>query len=78
MAEKLFSPDDLEKNVELLVTEFQSLIEDFQPDVVQAHSTYVGFNRILEQCCSEPSIEQLPLIATIHGLPKPLVFSEWH
>lgn len=73
---ELFAPDDLEMNIELLVTELLSLIEDFRPDVVHAHSTYVVFNRVLEHCRHESGIERLPLVATIHGLPKPLVLPD--
>ncbi len=71
--EKLFSPDDLERNVQLLARELLSLIDSFRPDVVHSHSTYIIFNRVLECLHSEVGAKKLPLIATIHGLPKSLV-----
>ncbi|TFG06744.1 glycosyltransferase family 1 protein [Candidatus Thorarchaeota archaeon] len=74
--QSLFSSDDLEENVKLLTRELDSLIERFQPDVLHAHSTYVVFNRVLERCLSESRWGGLPLIATVHGLPKSLVLPD--
>ncbi|TFF68637.1 glycosyltransferase family 1 protein [Candidatus Thorarchaeota archaeon] len=75
-ARELFFDDDLEENVEILTEELVSLVEEFRPDVVHAHSTYVVFNRVLERCSSTSMFKVLPLPATVHGLPKPLILPD--
>ncbi len=72
VVDDLFASDDLERNVDLLVTELDNVLEEIQPDVIHAHSTYVVFNRVLETMREHYHI-QTPLVLTVHGLPKPLI-----
>jgi glycosyltransferase involved in cell wall biosynthesis len=43
-----------------------------QPDVIHAHSIYVVFNRVLEQIRELGHFQAIPIVTTVHGLPKPL------
>jgi glycosyltransferase involved in cell wall biosynthesis len=72
-AEKLFGPDDLQTNIVTLVNQLQTLIDDIRPDIIHAHSTYVVFNRVIETLRQSRSLVSIPLVISIHGLPKPLV-----
>jgi glycosyltransferase involved in cell wall biosynthesis len=73
LAEEMFVPDDLVRNIEALISQLQELITTLKPDVIHAHSTYVVFNHVLEEM-SEFLIEnKIPVVATVHGLPKPLI-----
>ncbi len=68
----LFKDDDLEENVEQLVTQLSQLLRELQPDVIHAHSIYVVFNRVLKRIKDTDLFPDLPVVTTVHGLPKPL------
>ncbi len=70
---KLFEPDDLETNIAALVNQLQTLIDDIRPEIIHAHSTYVVFNRVLETLRHSRALDSIPLVVSVHGLPKPLV-----
>ena len=72
-AETLFEPDDLQTNIVALVDQLQTPIDDIRPDIIHAHSTYVVFNRVLETLRQSKALDSIPLVVSIHGLPKPLV-----
>jgi glycosyltransferase involved in cell wall biosynthesis len=72
----LFKPDDLENNIELLVDQLHDLIKNLHPDIIHAHSTYVVFNRVLELLKQSSNINGIPVLVTIHGLPKPLILPD--
>ncbi|MFW9799627.1 MAG: glycosyltransferase, partial [Candidatus Thorarchaeota archaeon] len=46
--ERLFTPEDLDEAVSVLVEQLGRLLRSVQPDVIHAHSTYVVFNRVWE------------------------------
>ena len=69
----LFNKNDLELNVQCLEEQLTDVIREFTPDIIHAHSTYVVFNRVLSKLQENGAVEDIPLIATIHGRPKPLV-----
>ena len=71
--QNLFKPDDLEQNIELLVDQLHDLIQNLQPDILHAHSTYVVFNRVLELLKQASRLKDVPILVTIHGFPKPLI-----
>lgn len=70
---KLFNENDLELNVESLEKQLLDYILEFKPDIIHAHSTYVVFNRVLSKLQESGSLGEVPMIATIHGRPKPLI-----
>jgi glycosyltransferase involved in cell wall biosynthesis len=72
-AEELFEPDDLQTNIVALVDQLYTLINENRPDIIHAHSTYVVFNRVLEALRQSGNLDSIPLVVSIHGLPKPLV-----
>jgi len=72
-AEQLFTPDDLEQNVSLLVEQLARLLLDVKPEVIHAHSSYVVFNRVLETLQQAGETTDIPMVVSIHGLPKPLI-----
>ncbi|MFX1252971.1 MAG: glycosyltransferase family 4 protein [Promethearchaeota archaeon] len=67
-AQKLFTTNDLQENCENLENELLTVIKQVKPDIIHAHSTYIVFGRVLNQLDLD-----FPVIATIHGLPKPLI-----
>ncbi len=69
---RMFRRNDLESNVSLLVQELGELVRNTSPDVIHAHSTYVVFNRALEQLMQDDQLD-VPIVLTVHGLPKSLV-----
>ena len=71
--EKLFKPDDLERNIDLLVQQLEKLILQLQPDIIPAHSNYVVFNRVLDSLKRTLVLNGIPLLVTIHGFPKQLI-----
>ncbi|MEM2143427.1 MAG: glycosyltransferase family 4 protein [Candidatus Thorarchaeota archaeon] len=73
LAKQIFSDDDLEQNVRILVRELSDVISHLRPSVIHAHSTYVVFNRVLERMRESGNIGRTPMLLTVHGLPKPLV-----
>lgn len=74
--EQLFTPEDLDQNVSLLVEELGRLLLAVKPDVIHAHSTYVVFNRVVETLYKEEEMKDIPVVVSIHGLPKPLVLPD--
>ncbi|MFW9788034.1 MAG: glycosyltransferase family 4 protein [Candidatus Thorarchaeota archaeon] len=72
-AEEMFQADDLTLNVEALEQQLSDLIQSVEPDLIHAHSPYVVFNRVLEKIREQRDFKNLPMLATIHGRPKPLV-----
>jgi glycosyltransferase involved in cell wall biosynthesis len=73
--DELFKSSDLEENVELLTEQLANLINEVQPDIIHAHSIYVVFNRVIDQLCSTSRLK-IPVVVTIHGLPKTLILPD--
>ena len=73
LVDQLFKFDDLENNVSVLIGQLSDSIDIIKPDVIHAHSTYVVFNRVLDALVKDEKIKHIPVVATIHGLPKPLI-----
>jgi glycosyltransferase involved in cell wall biosynthesis len=73
--DELFKPSDLSENVDLLAEQLIGLIDKLRPDIIHAHSTYVVFNRVIAQLC-ESSRLKLPVVVTIHGLPKSIILPD--
>ncbi len=71
--DEMFQSDDLILNVTALEQQLSSLIRTVKPDLVHAHSPYVVFNRVIAKIREHENFESLPILATIHGRPKPLV-----
>ncbi len=71
--EKLFRLNDLEINVTELTDQLRALIREIKPDVIHAHSTYIVFNKVLEIMKNDAVLTDIPLVLTVHGLPKPLI-----
>ena len=69
---QLFNDNDLELNVEALKTQLMHIINEVQPDIIHAHSTYIVFNRVLTSLLQESNLGGIRIVATIHGLSKPL------
>jgi glycosyltransferase involved in cell wall biosynthesis len=74
-AEDLFKSDDVAENVEILTDQLDMLIHKLQPDIIHAHSTYVIFNRVITHLRLLSKL-QIPVIVTVHGLPKPLILPD--
>ncbi len=70
---KMFTDNDLEENVASLSAQLLDIIQELKPDIIHAHSTYIVFNRVLDSLRQAGKLKGLPVVATIHGLPKPLV-----
>ncbi|MDF1537789.1 MAG: glycosyltransferase family 4 protein [Candidatus Thorarchaeota archaeon] len=73
LVDQLFEPNDMESNVDELKKQLLATIDVIKPDIIHAHSTYVVFNRVLHTLVEDGKIKQIPLVATIHGLSKPLI-----
>ena len=73
VVENLFHPDDLTLNVDVLEQQLSELISTIEPNLIHAHSPYVVFNRVLGKIRKKKEFSHLPMLATIHGRPKPLV-----
>ena len=71
-AERMFRQDDLAADVEIVTGQLGNLVHDISPDIIHAHSTYVVFNRVIEKL-RKNRIINVPVLATIHGLPKTLI-----
>jgi glycosyltransferase involved in cell wall biosynthesis len=70
----LFKTGDLEENVDTLTGQLTSLIDEVEPDIIHAHSTYVVFNRVLQSLEDNGGIpDETRTILTVHGLEKPLI-----
>lgn len=69
----IFKENDLEENIDTLASQLSKLVQELKPDVIHAHSPYVVFNRVLAKLQEEGMFDEIPLIATIHGRPKPLI-----
>ena len=72
-ARSMFSNNDISADVHVLTSQLRTLVRDLSPDVIHAHSTYVVFNRVLEGLRRQGILSGIPVLATIHGLPKTLV-----
>jgi glycosyltransferase involved in cell wall biosynthesis len=70
---QMFNRDDLELNVTALREQLLEVILETKPDIIHAHSTYVVFNRVLKYLREEGRLKNIPILATIHGRPKPLI-----
>ena len=70
---EIFKKNDLEENIDTLASQLSKLIQELKPDIIHAHSPYVVFNRVLAQLQEDGLLDEIPLIATIHGRPKPLI-----
>jgi glycogen(starch) synthase len=73
--EELFKPADITENVDILVDQLTRLIDELQPDVIHAHSIYVVFNRVITQLKASSNLS-IPVVVTVHGLPKPLILPD--
>jgi glycosyltransferase involved in cell wall biosynthesis len=76
LARRMFTRDDLEKNVEELTEQLRMVINENEPDVIHAHSTYVVYNRVLDRIKQHSPRSTAPLLLTIHGRPKPLILPD--
>jgi len=74
-AGELFNASDITENVNILSDQLAKLIHEIQPDIIHAHSTYVIFNRVILQLRRSLKLK-IPVIVTIHGLPKPLILPD--
>ena len=45
----LFKENDLELNIDELAGQLQDFLDEYRPDIIHAHSTYVVFNRVLSK-----------------------------
>jgi len=72
-ADRMFQPDDLIVNIVVLEGQLTKLIQTVKPDLIHAHSPYVVFNRVLGRIREQGRFRKLPMLATIHGRPKPLI-----
>lgn len=72
-ADRMFKKNDLELNVQALSGQLLRVIQEFRPDIIHAHSTYVVFNRVLLDLREEGLLNGIPTLVTIHGRPKPLI-----
>lgn len=72
-ASRMFSGDDLDQNVQKLKFQLLEIVNRLKPDVIHAHSTYIVFNRVLHGLVKERKLDGIALVATIHGLPKPII-----
>ncbi len=70
---EIFKENDLEENIDTLASQLSKLIQELNPDIIHAHSPYVVFNRVLAKLQEDGLLDKIPLIATIHGRPKPLI-----
>jgi len=71
--DEMFKENDLEENIDALASQLSKLVQELKPDIIHAHSPYVVFNRVLANLQEEGLLDEIPLIATIHGRPKPLI-----
>ncbi|MFW9846190.1 MAG: glycosyltransferase family 4 protein, partial [Candidatus Thorarchaeota archaeon] len=74
-AKRLFKSTDIAQNVDRLTDQLKMLIREVEPDVIHAHSTYVIFNRVLSNLKLQSKIK-VPVVLTVHGLPKPLILPD--
>jgi len=75
-AVQMFGRDDLELNIEALRDQLLGVIQENKPDIIHAHSTYVVFNRVLMNLRHDGRLNNIPILATIHGRPKPLILPD--
>ena len=74
-AGELFKPSDIAENVDMIAGQLAGLIEEIQPDIIHAHSTYIIFNRVIKKLRLSAKLE-IPVIVTIHGLPKSIILPD--
>ncbi|MBE0525663.1 MAG: glycosyltransferase, partial [Candidatus Thorarchaeota archaeon] len=72
-ASKMFKENDLDLNIGILEKQLTEFIHEFKPDIIHAHSTYVVFNRVLSKLQENGTLDDIPMIAMIHGRPKSLI-----
>ena len=70
---EMFEENDLELNIGVLEEQLSDFLHETKPDIIHAHSTYVVFNRVLSKLQESGILDEIPMIATIHGRPKPLI-----
>jgi glycosyltransferase involved in cell wall biosynthesis len=70
---RMFSTNDLDQNVLKLKSQLLEIVNRLTPDVIHAHSTYIVFNRVLHALVKDGELRGVALVATIHGLPKPII-----
>ncbi len=70
---RMFLSSDLDQNVLSLKSQLLDIVGRLSPDIIHAHSTYIVFNRVLHSLVKEGELNGVPLVATIHGLPKPII-----
>ncbi len=71
--DRMFNDNDLDENVEVLRTQLMDIVNDLHPDIIHAHSTYIVFNRVLNSLVQDGFLGRTSIVATIHGLSKPLI-----
>ena len=69
--EKMFKSSDIVENVDILTDQLARFISEVKPDIIHAHSTYVVFNKVITKLRLLTKLK-IPVIVTVHGLPKPL------
>ena len=69
--EKMFKSSDIVENVDILTDQLARFISEAKPDIIHAHSTYVVFNKVITKLRLLTKLK-IPVIVTVHGLPKPL------
>lgn len=69
--EKMFKSSDIVENVDILTDQLARFISEVKPDIIHAHSTYVVFNKVITKLRLLIKLK-IPVIVTVHGLPKPL------
>jgi glycosyltransferase involved in cell wall biosynthesis len=74
-AGELFKPSDIAENVDIITGQLAGLIEEIQPDIIHAHSTYIIFNRVIKKLRLSAQLE-IPVVVTIHGLPKSIILPD--
>ena len=72
---ELFKSNDLSENVDILTDQLAGLTNQLQPDIIHAHSIYVVFNRVIARLVASSRL-RIPVVVTVHGLPKPLILPD--
>ncbi|MFW9810351.1 MAG: glycosyltransferase family 4 protein [Candidatus Thorarchaeota archaeon] len=75
VVDTMFKSSDIAENVDILTDQLAMLIRSLQPDIIHAHSTYVIFNRVILNLRTSSELK-IPVVVTVHGLPKPLILPD--
>ncbi|MFW9871375.1 MAG: glycosyltransferase family 4 protein [Candidatus Thorarchaeota archaeon] len=75
VVDTMFKSSDIVENVHILTDQLAMLIRSLQPDIIHAHSTYVIFNRVILNLRTSSELK-IPVVVTVHGLPKPLILPD--